>query len=111
MTITTEEAERLATMLVPLTDVATSLRSLAAERDAIQARVAELAALLLESRDDITEWIDVAHPHREKYPHIMRDFENDMEIVRRIDAALEGWGDYTASLDAALTLVPEGRKS
>jgi hypothetical protein len=46
MTITTEEAERLATMLVPLSDVATALRSLAAERDALQARVAELEAAL-----------------------------------------------------------------
>ena len=46
MTITTEEAERLATMLVPLSDVATALRSLAAERDALQARVAELEKAL-----------------------------------------------------------------
>ena len=46
MTITTEETERLATMLVPLRDVATALRSLAAERDAMQARVAELEKAL-----------------------------------------------------------------
>ena len=44
MTLTTEEAERLAVLLVPLSDVATALRSLAAERDALQARVAELEA-------------------------------------------------------------------
>jgi hypothetical protein len=39
MTITTEEAERLATMLVPLRDVAAGLRSLAAERDALRANL------------------------------------------------------------------------
>jgi C4-type Zn-finger protein len=60
---------------------------------ALQARVTELEGVLLEARDDLTEWIDVAHQHREKYPHIMQDFENDMEIVRRIDAALEGKKD------------------
>ena len=57
---------------------------------ALQARVAELEGVLLEARDDLTEWIDGAHQHREKYPHIMQDFKNDMEIVRRIDAVLEG---------------------
>jgi hypothetical protein len=39
MTVTTEEAERLATMLVPLSDVAAALRSLAAERDALRANL------------------------------------------------------------------------
>ncbi len=49
MTITTEEAERLATEyggFWGLTDVAAALRSLAAERDALQARVAELDGAL-----------------------------------------------------------------
>ena len=55
-----------------------------AEAAALQARVAELEGVLLEARDDLTEWIDFAHQS-----HIMQDFENDMEIVRRIDAALE----------------------
>ena len=54
------------------------------------ARIAELGALLYEARHDLAAFIENAHPHREKYPHIMKDFENDMEIVRRIDAALEG---------------------
>ena len=63
----------------------------AADRiEAQAARIAELEGVLLEARDDLTEWIDVAHQNREKYPHIMQDFENDMEIVRRIDASLEG---------------------
>lgn len=53
-------------------------------------RIAELDALLYEARHDLAAFIENAHPHREKYPHIMKDFENDMEIVRRIDAALEG---------------------
>lgn len=57
---------------------------------ALQARVTELDALLYEARHDLAAFIENAHPHREKYPHIMQDFENDMEIVRRIDAALEG---------------------
>ena len=52
--------------------------------------VAELQAALRDARDDLVAFIENAHPHREKYPHIMKDFENDMEIVRRIDAALEG---------------------
>ena len=54
------------------------------------AHIAELDALLYEARYDLAAFIENAHPHREKYPHIMKDFENDMEIVRRIDAALEG---------------------
>ena len=54
------------------------------------ARIAELDALLYEARHDLAAFIENAHQHREKYPHIMQDFENDMEIVRRIDAALEG---------------------
>ena len=53
-------------------------------------RIAELGALLYEARHDLAAFIENAHSHREKYPHIMKDFENDMEIVRRIDAALEG---------------------
>lgn len=57
---------------------------------ALQARVAELQAALRDARHDLVAYIENAHPHREKYPHIMKDFENDMEIVRRIDAALEG---------------------
>ena len=104
MTITTEEAEWLAKqhdlvrftlgMKAPKHDLtAATIRSLAADRDALQARVAELEGLLSDARDDLTDWIDVAHPHREKYPHIMQDFENDMEIGRRIDAALEGKKD------------------
>ena len=60
------------------------------EAAALQARVAGLRALLYEARHDLAAFIENAHPHREKYPHIMKDFENDMEIVRRIDAALEG---------------------
>jgi hypothetical protein len=63
------------------------------EATALQARVAGLDALLYEARHDLAAFIESAHPHREKYPHIMRDFENDMEIVRRIDAALEGKKD------------------
>lgn len=57
MTITTEEAERLAELLsvvysLPVT--AKALRSLAAERDAMQARVAELekARAALEGKKD-----------------------------------------------------------
>ena len=49
MTITTEEAERLAKAYGGFwgsNDVAQALRSLAAERDALQARVAELEEML-----------------------------------------------------------------
>ena len=48
MTITTEEAERLAVIcaLWGMDNSATTIRSLAAERDALQARVAELEARL-----------------------------------------------------------------
>jgi hypothetical protein len=56
-------------------------------------RIAELEAALRDARHDLVAFIENAHPHREKYPHIMQDFENDMEIVRRIDAALEGKKD------------------
>ena len=66
-------------------EAAAEIIRLRAERDALQSRVAELEGVLLDARDDLTEWIDFAHQS-----HIMQDFENDMAIVRRIDAALEG---------------------
>ncbi len=55
----------------------------------LNARVTELEGLLYEARCDLAAFIEHAHPHRKKYPHIMRDFENDVEIVQRIDAVLQ----------------------
>ena len=92
--MTEEEIPRAAMMnAAPKPSLEARLDWLEADASALQARVAELEGVLLEARDDLTEWIDVAHQHRKKYPHIMQDFENDMQIVRRIDAALEGEKD------------------
>ena len=55
----------------------------------LEAHVAELKGLLNEACLELAGFIDNEHQHRDKYPHVMRKFENDMDIVRRIVAALE----------------------
>jgi hypothetical protein len=81
-----EASDRIAALEAAVTQCRTLSAMLKPQAD----RIAELDALLYEARHDLAAFIENAHPHREKYPHIMKDFENDMEIVRRIDAALEG---------------------
>jgi len=50
--------------------------------------VETLKQLLQEARDDLAAYIDQLYPHRDKYPHLIREYKTDMGIVRRIDAAL-----------------------
>ena len=59
MTVTTEEAEELALRVEyegGLSIVADALRSLAAESDALQARVAELEGALKDAAASVGEW-------------------------------------------------------
>lgn len=65
--------------------------------DRLAVRIAQLEAqlaiareLLKESRDDLEYHIDQEYPYRHDYPHMMAKWNGSMDIVRRIDEALEG---------------------
>ena len=47
-----------------------------------------LKALLAEARDVIRDEVEDNYPWKDKYPSHMRRYAMDMDIVRRIDAAL-----------------------
>ena len=49
----------------------------------------KLKALLSEAREDIRDQVENSYPWRHKYPRDQRRYEVDMDIVKRIDAALE----------------------
>ena len=57
-------------------------------------RVKALVALLREARDDIAVYVDADYPEisRATYPDIQRRWHRDMELCRRIDAALRDMG-------------------
>ena len=90
MTITTEEAERLVNSLQgrgkPLSwdTYAATIRSLAAERDALQARVAELESLVAYLCGRNTDHLQVALVGNP----IVAD-----AVIKRAEAALEGKKD------------------
>ena len=54
-------------------------------------------ALLREAREDLASYVDADYPEtsRAKYPDIQRRWHRDMELCRRIDAALRDMGVET----------------
>ena len=83
MTVTTEEAEELALRVEDeggLSIVADALRSFAAERDALQARVAELGAAL-----DFYACVDHYQTHNAAAPNVVQ-----FDRGAKARAALEG---------------------
>jgi len=91
MTITTEEAERLAIILnrLDMDRNATALRSLAAERDALQAENARLREALKECADDLEA--EITHRYGgmvTKYPTQRLKRDQDMAPVMKARAAL-----------------------
>jgi hypothetical protein len=76
-----------------LMDYVTGLaKDLVAERDALRAEVARLQDLLREAADDIASYVRQDYPETDcaKYPDIQRRHQRDMELCRRICAALAG---------------------
>jgi hypothetical protein len=55
--------------------------------------VKEMEALLSEARDVIRDEVEDNYPWKDKYPMHMLRYKADMDIVRRIDAALAGKED------------------
>lgn len=55
--------------------------------------VAALVNLLDEARSDLGVYVGAEYPPelRDKYPSVHRQYERDMELCRRIDAALAAW--------------------
>ena len=95
---TDDELEAMATKLdgkthnmieghVQMEDAAAMLR-------ACKGRVKALVALLREAREDISVYVDTDYPEisRAEYPDIQRRWHRDMEMCRRIDAALRDMG-------------------
>lgn len=53
-----------------------------------RAEIERLQALLSEARDVIRDEVEDNYPWKDKYPMHMLRYKADMDIVRRIDAAL-----------------------
>jgi hypothetical protein len=73
-------------------EVCAALEAAEAERDALRAEVARLQDLLREAADDIASYVRQDYPETDcaKYPDIQRRHQRDMELCRRIGAALAG---------------------
>ncbi len=56
----------------------------------LAAQVEAMRGLLKEARDDIAEYVNADYPeeYRAQYPDMARRYTRDMELCRRIDAAL-----------------------
>ena len=111
MTITTEEAQRLAERVAhdaeapqaaryqPYTDhamrdAAAALRSFAAERDALQARVAELEGALKDAAASVKEWGAYASQYLQDELGLPGEVARYIAIAEgKNDAALEGKKD------------------
>ena len=72
-----------------LLDVRDTLRRLLAKQTA---RAERLEALLREARSDLAAYVDSDYTEvqRANYPSVERQWQRDMELCRRIDAALKG---------------------
>lgn len=69
---------------------ADTLRSLLKERDNLRTKLDEAVALLTEASSDLTSYVSAEYPleDRMKYPEMERKCHRDLELVRRIDAAI-----------------------
>ena len=69
------------------------------ERDRAEARAERLEALLREARRDLEVYITHEYP-KDEHPYYERMWNLDMELCRRIDAALKGEEAAEARVDA-----------
>jgi hypothetical protein len=56
---------------------------------AVPAVPAEWREVMAELAADLQSACDAEHPHRDKYPSVMRKYNNDMEIVETARALLQ----------------------
>lgn len=68
-------------------------REVKAERDLLRAEVERLRGLLKEAADYIEETVEATYYGTALYPDQQRRKERDMDLPRRIRAALEGGSD------------------